>query len=250
MAGRLIVDPPAGGAWNMAVDEALLHSAATTAQWTLRFYKWSSPTLSLGYFQRYLDRQHHADSQSVQCVRRSTGGGAILHDQEITYSLTCPAGDRVSQRNEELYFAVHRSLRLALAEQGISVGLHPGLMRDKSAEPFLCFQRRAHGDVVFGDIHNENHKICGSAQRRWKTAILQHGSLILRTSASAPRILGLAEVAGRQIQEARLLVDWAGAVSAELQQTFQSAKLTDREIEDSERISTEKYSADSWTRKK
>ena len=250
MAGRLIVDPPASGAWNMAIDEALLHSAAAAGQWTLRFYKWSSPTLSLGYFQPYQDRQHHAESKSVACIRRSTGGGAILHDHEITYSLTCPAGDRVLKQNKELYFAVHRALRLALAKQGIPVDLYPETKREKSAEPFLCFQRRTHGDIFFGDVHNANHKICGSAQRRWKTAILQHGSLILKASASAPGIAGIAEVTGRQIEESRLLADWTAALSVELQQTFQSARLSDRELEDSERISAEKYSADIWTRKK
>ena len=250
MAGRLIVDPPASGAWNMAIDEALLHSAAAAGQWTLRFYKWSSPTLSLGYFQRYQDRRHHAESQSVECVRRSTGGGAILHDHEITYCLTCPAGDRVSQKNQALYFAVHRALRLALAQQEISVELHPGLKRDTSEEPFLCFQRREHGDIVFGDIRRENYKVCGSAQRRCKTAVLQHGSLILRTSASAPRIQGLAEVAHGEIQEERLLADWASALSAELQLTFRSASLTDWEMEVAERNLGEKYSAESWTMKK
>ena len=62
---RLLLDPPAAGAWNMAVDEALLEAAAAEGQCTLRFYRWQEPTLSLGYFQAYADRWQHAASS--QC---------------------------------------------------------------------------------------------------------------------------------------------------------------------------------------
>ena len=71
----------------MAVDEALLIDAAENGVATLRFYQWSEPTLSLGYFQRYDDRDQHAASRECAVVRRQTGGGAILHDRELTYSL-------------------------------------------------------------------------------------------------------------------------------------------------------------------
>ena len=76
---RLIVDPPASGAWNMAVDEALLESVADGGPATLRFYQWSEPTLSLGYFQPYADREQHEASRELTVVRRSTGGGALIH---------------------------------------------------------------------------------------------------------------------------------------------------------------------------
>ena len=92
---RLIVDPPAPGAWNMAVDEALFEQAAKFGTPTLRFYQWSEPTLSLGYFQNYDDRRSHAASLGTAAVRRTTGGGAILHDQELTYSLVWPAGQAI-----------------------------------------------------------------------------------------------------------------------------------------------------------
>ena len=73
---RLIVDPPARGTWNMAVDEALLHSCGHTGSRCLRIYAWAAPTLSLGYFQAYADRQSHRASQDCAVVRRATGGGA------------------------------------------------------------------------------------------------------------------------------------------------------------------------------
>src|SRR6188474_2624923 len=87
---RLIVDPPASGAWNMAVDEALLETAAISGLATLRFYTWQEPTLSLGYFQSAVDRDHHPDGRDCPLVRRASGGGAIIHDRELTYSIALP----------------------------------------------------------------------------------------------------------------------------------------------------------------
>src|SRR5262245_57717493 len=87
---RLLSDPPAPGAWNMAVDEVLLTAAAASGQATLRFYTWNEPTLSLGYFQAAADRQQHAASLACTLVRRASGGGAILHDRELTYSVALP----------------------------------------------------------------------------------------------------------------------------------------------------------------
>ena len=88
---RVIIDEPAPGVWNMAVDHALLETANATGLISLRFYAWSQPTLSLGYFQSRSHRQQHSASLACPLVRRSTGGGAIVHDQEITYSLCVPS---------------------------------------------------------------------------------------------------------------------------------------------------------------
>src|SRR5687767_13677741 len=95
---RLLIDPPASGAWNMAVDEALLASAAAGVA-TLRFYTWSQPTLSLGYFQHAHQRDAHAASRSCPLVRRASGGGAILHDRELTYSLAVPLRQRLGAQS-------------------------------------------------------------------------------------------------------------------------------------------------------
>ena len=75
----------------MAVDEVLLEAAAADGQCTLRFYRWEEPTLSLGYFQTYADRWQHEPSRDAAVVRRTSGGGAILHDAELTYSFAVPA---------------------------------------------------------------------------------------------------------------------------------------------------------------
>src|SRR6476660_1233785 len=93
----------------MAVDEVLLIDTAEHNTATLRFYSWSEPTLSLGYFQRYADRQYHAASSACAVVRRQTGGGAILHDRELTYSLALPASHPLAKQNEKLYQIVHEA---------------------------------------------------------------------------------------------------------------------------------------------
>src|SRR3954464_5256758 len=86
----LIIAAPPDGAWNMALDEALLHRAETDGMATLRFYGWREPTLSLGYFQQHADRALHPASENCTLIRRASGGGAILHDRELTYSIALP----------------------------------------------------------------------------------------------------------------------------------------------------------------
>src|ERR1700682_6410647 len=103
---RLLIDPPALGAWNMAVDQALLEHAASGG-WTLRFYSWIEPTLSLGYFQAHRDRRTHTASRGLPLVRRASGGGAIVHDHELTYSLSGPAPSTRSSATRRRFCAVH-----------------------------------------------------------------------------------------------------------------------------------------------
>src|SRR2546430_14326658 len=91
--GRLLLAPPADGAWNMAVDEVLLDGiAAGSAPPTLRFYTWTPACLSLGYFQPFsVANVEGCRGLGIDIVRRPTGGRAILHDRELTYSVALPA---------------------------------------------------------------------------------------------------------------------------------------------------------------
>jgi len=127
----LLIDPPQDGLTNMAVDEALLAMAAAGELGpVLRFYQWSPATLSLGYFQRYTERAAHPASAACDVVRRASGGGAILHDRELTYSLVLPAGHPLTARAEPLYRAVHQALIDVLAESGGSAGASPSQKLD------------------------------------------------------------------------------------------------------------------------
>lgn len=198
---KVVQHPPAGGAWNMAVDEALAEYSAEHGFAILRFYEWAEPTLSLGYFQAAADRRGHPASLRCPIVRRTSGGGAILHDRELTYSLAVPTGHPLAAAAGRLYQATHNAIADALSSFGI-----PGVLRlctdceqpveksRASAEPFLCFQRQATGDLLIDGV-----KIAGSAQRRRRGVVMQHGSVLLAASPFAPELPGVAELSGRAV---------------------------------------------------
>lgn len=263
---RLIIDPPAPGAWNMAVDESLLTAAADEGLATLRFYRWSEPTLSLGYFQRYQDRRQHVASGACPVVRRQTGGGAILHDGELTYSLALPAGHPFACRAERLYTTVHRAFVAALdpllAAQGdgwtLKVNDQVSPLR-AGDEPFLCFQRRARGDVLLIAPQGANSsatasgppvataKILGSAQRRRRGAILQHGSLLLESSPAAAELPGLGDLTGVHVSAAQLAADLAIRLSTALGAAMNESRLPDRLRLPIERLIERRYGWPGWT---
>lgn len=240
---RLLVDPPAAGSWNMAVDDVVLHSAAEQGICSLRFYEWAQPTLSLGYFQAYEERQNHVASRGCALIRRATGGGAILHHHELTYSIAL-ARSQAPRDSLELYRGVHQSLIGALLELGVAEA--PQLM-SKSSETreFLCFQRRAAGDVVLKQV-----KICGSAQRRTAGAVLQHGSVLLARSEHAPELPGLAEMAGRSISAFDLQSAWERTIADELELGLRPGSLTAVEASEAVRIAQSRYEADAWLRRR
>jgi lipoate-protein ligase A len=118
---RLLIDGTGPGAWNMAVDEILLRrSAADGGPPTLRFYGWSEPTLSLGYFQPYDHPRLHAANRVCDVVRRASGGGAILHHHDLTYSLALPVVDRWSNTADKLYRHVREALIVVLHSWGVA----------------------------------------------------------------------------------------------------------------------------------
>ena len=112
-ASSSIRPQPARGTWRST--KRCSRTAVDGGVATLRFYQWSEPTLSLGYFQRYDDRHQHAASRKCAVVRRQSGGGAILHDRELTYSLTLPASHPLTRDATALYTAVHNAFIQALA---------------------------------------------------------------------------------------------------------------------------------------
>ena len=173
-----------GGARNMSIDQSLLEAVDAGGPAVLRFYGWSEPTLSLGYFQSVRDRESHRDSGELTLVRRATGGGAIVHDRELTYSVAVRPADRSPGGREELYQGIHAAIAEAVQESGLRVRAYresAGRLQDPDA--FLCFQRRTAEDLIA-----HGYKILGSAQRRGRHAVLQHGSLLLRSSPHAPRV--------------------------------------------------------------
>jgi lipoate-protein ligase A len=231
---RLLVDPPAAGARNMAVDEVLLTSAAEQGIATLRFYGWEVPTLSLGYFQRAADRELHASSLCCPLVRRASGGGAIVHDCELTYSIAMPLRDVRASAATELYGAFHETLIGTLARFGVVAALYgstcdagPGeRISNSSQQPFLCFARRACGDIICGGA-----KIVGSSQRRRRGAVLQHGSILLGESSCAPELSGIAQLTGHTIEPGALAQAWTADLARKLGASAAPGEFTESEQE-------------------
>lgn len=246
MEARLILDEPASGAWNMAVDEWLLEWAAQQRAACLRFYGWSAPTLSLGYFQQWDDRRSHAASVACDAVRRATGGGAILHDLELTYSFVAPTDDRLFGNNQTLYDAFHESLVEELRSRGIPAARWSVAMGPPPApEPFLCFERRSAGDVVLS-----GYKVGGSAQRRHRGAILQHGSILLAMSARAPELPGIGELSGQTLEFAELAARWQTRLADRLGVVWDPRPLEMVEIERVRILECSRYACEVWNRRR
>jgi lipoyl(octanoyl) transferase len=175
---RLLVDAPSSGAWNMAVDEVLLEGVATGASPpTLRFYQWKPACLSLGYFQPFdvvdLDG---CRALGVEVVRRPTGGRAILHDRELTYSVALPASV-LGQDGGVLpsYYRLSLALRDGLSRLGIPATLAPEAAASRSSDHGpICFDRPSAHEILL-----QGRKLVGSAQMRRGAALLQHGSILI-----------------------------------------------------------------------
>lgn len=175
---RLIEDGPAPGEWNMAVDTALLELAGDGAAGpTLRFYGWDRPTLSIGHLQK-VERSIDLDyvkRNGIPVVRRPTGGRGLVHDDEVTYCVTIPSSSRFYGSLRETYGMVADAIRKALGDIGIethSTGDQAGLKGSA-----LCHAAKTRFEISF-----EGRKIVCGAQRRLKSASMQHGSIALRVN--------------------------------------------------------------------
>jgi len=175
---RLLITPPARGAWNMAVDEAVLEAVGRgAARPTLRLYSWDPPCLSLGYAQPLEDvDQERLRARGWDLVRRPTGGRAILHTDELTYSVAAPLDDpRVAGTLLESYNRLAQALLAALRALGL-----PAEMQAEAAVPAarntnpVCFEVPSTYEITVG-----GKKLVGSAQARRREGVLQHGTLPL-----------------------------------------------------------------------
>ncbi|HEY3397034.1 MAG TPA: lipoate--protein ligase family protein [Armatimonadota bacterium] len=184
MTWRLLWSGYADGYTNMAVDEAMMWAAAELGlPPTLRLYGWRPAAVSLGYFQQAEGQVDRAELErrGWDLVRRPTGGRAILHDDELTYSVTIPqAALTRGESTMGSYREISRGLELGLQRLGVSAALgetaadptHRETARDL---PTVCFAQASRCDLVAA-----GRKVVGSAQVRKQGIILQHGSVPLR----------------------------------------------------------------------
>ncbi len=232
---RLLPTLDADGPEQMARDEALLERAGTP---TLRLYRWTPPTVSLGCF------QDHAASTTglpagMAVVRRITGGGAIWHADEVTYALAGILGsDGLPSRSCDLYPLIHGAVLAALARRGADLTLQPRSIGDRryQAEP-RCFASPAADDLV----HADGGKCLGSAARARGVRFVLHGSLKLASNGwdgSAVTGCGL---------------DWESAAAAlregicgALGRPLVPGEWTSAELAAAARIRHERYADDAW----
>ena len=167
---RLIVHhdrEPRSAAMNMAIDEALLEEAALPA---LRLYQWRQPSLSLGYFGKFAEVA--AQSGTREIVRRWTGGGIVLHGDDLTYSVITPAAHSASACGPAaIYSALHTTIRDALGVEGRAAELAATTAQKISD---ACFANPVRDDVML-----LGRKIAGAAQRRTRRGFLHQGSIQL-----------------------------------------------------------------------
>ena len=244
MDARLIRHEPSDGAWNMALDESLLASTAQRCETTLRLYSWQPATVSLGYFQAWEERESHDASRGLPCVRRHTGGGAIVHDDELTYCLVAPIKDRFAA-TDELLRVVHQTLIDVLADWGVSASLCTEEDHSGDQRPFLCFQRRAVNDLTV-----DRFKIAGSAQRRQRAAALLHGSILLGKSSFAPELPGLEQLVSGRFRREEFRESWCAKLAEKFKWQLYSAEVEEGERGAALRLLQKRYSRAAWNKRR
>lgn len=193
---RLIYDPPQPGIVNMDRDMAILEEVSQgLAPPTLRFYSWSPAALSIGYFQK---ADNIADISAcsrlgIDIVRRPTGGRALLHHRELTYSVVVPESHPLIPRGVlPSYKFFSGAIISGLRELGVNTGLAPGENRGKGLLPGACFDSPSAYEIQVA-----GKKVVGSAQVRKDDTLLQHGSILLELSLDLYRQV-LCDSSGRK----------------------------------------------------
>jgi lipoate-protein ligase A len=258
---RLLLDGPAPGAWNMAVDEALTSAVdGALSPPVLRLYRWSPPCLSLGFAQPFaaVDAAFCA-AHGVEVVRRPTGGRAVLHHLELTYSVVAPLGRGAFTFDlQAAYRRICEALVAGLCRLGAPAELagSPAGGHIRPTEAIPCFVGPASGEVVA-----RGRKLVGSAMRRIGDTILQHGAILedwdgaLQAgclglpddSTLRPAVTTLSELLGGPSGSDRL----AAALAAGFQGVFgvelKPSHLAPAERARAEMLRRERYGHDRWT---
>ena len=261
MEWRLIQNGPGDGAWNMALDEAIVGAVGQgRVPPTLRFYTWSRPTLSLGFLQRTPGGVDLAecDRRDIPVVRRVTGGRAVLHAEELTYSVALPLqGPWRRLSVSETFALVGRGLIAGLRRLGVAAAVaEAGIQSGNDRKTGACFLLRRMPAVLVG-----GRKLIGSAQRRWERGVLQHGSLLLgfdpglhhlvfpawpRTEAEAG-VTCLRALLGDLPPLAELMAALAGGWAETLDASWVVQNLTPTEGSQASDLVRLRYASPAWT---
>jgi lipoyl(octanoyl) transferase len=264
---RVIQDPPAHGAWNMAVDEAILESVYTgKSKPTLRLYAWQPACLSLGLAQPFAEVNTQALAErGWDVVRRPTGGRAILHVDELTYSVIAPEDEpRVTGGVLKSYLRLSQALLEALRLIGLCPEANEKDSNTNTEKPNpVCFEAPSNYEITVN-----KKKLIGSAQARRKEGVLQHGALPLHgdltrvidalrftdevaANTARARLLAHATTIERELGAAPSFDEIREAFINAFQKTLnlhlQPGKLTTTERQRAQSLMAEKYAHPSWT---
>ena len=262
---RLLLSPPASGAWNMAVDEAILENVVSGDSLpTLRLYAWDPPCLSLGRTQPFTDANIPTLKENGwDIIRRATGGRAILHTDELTYAIIAPKDNpHVSGSVLESYQYLAQALITALEDLGAKVEMKAEKGKGNSNFNPVCFETPSAYEITVN-----GKKIIGSAQARQKGGVLQHGSLPLTGDLTRiTEALNFSDEKSRQVAAQKLMlsastleyalgreIDW-GTASKSFTRAFQSVlgiRLVPDDLSESEKSRTselipKKYAHPNW----
>ncbi len=240
---RLLPFAVAGGAANMAADEALLESAAAGVA-SFRLYGWTEPTLSLGYFQPSAPAQAAPRLAPLPRVRRASGGAALVHHHEVTYALALPPGLPWQHRCDCRLRQMHLVLQAALGACGVLSRLCPPQEAKKRGE-ILCFLHHTPDDLLVGGA-----KVAGSARRKQRGALLQHGGLLLAASPATPELPGIAELAAVRLPEDVVRAAILDHLARHTGWRLVPGGWTDVELRRRDELMAAKYASSGWNDKR
>ena len=263
---RLLITPPARGAWNMALDESILeHIARGESISTLRLYAWEPACLSLGHAQPFADVDvHRLQARGWEVVRRITGGRAILHTDELTYSVIAPNDEPVIAGTVlESYNRIAQALLLAVKNLELPVEMQEGPENNTASSNPVCFEVPSTYEITV-----DGKKLIGSAQARKKEGVLQHGSLPLtgdlaricealvfenesRRAEASKRLLARAATVesalGRAVSWETAAQAFIQAFEAQLGVSLKREELSESESKRTDELVKEKYDNPLWT---
>lgn len=243
---RLLIDAPQSGPRNMAVDEALLRVAdekPDAVRPILRFYQWCPSAISIGYGQQ----AEQFDSESYKekgygFVRRLTGGGAIFHYRELTFSFVAPVfAFGGTPDTDKVYSFLNLGLVEGLRLLGADVQQRGCGDASRNESATFCTVRTSPYDIV-----SSGRKLLGSAQRWTKRVVLEHGFLPIENNPLTPEVLSMRHLLGREVDFTEMMESMCKGFRFECGVELEAGTLSSEEAKQADEF-TLKYESDEWS---
>lgn len=233
LGGILLETPPLDAREQMALDEILLAEVFTGESFLLRFYRWKGPAATFGYFQKWEEARglawdFLASRPEADLIRRPTGGGFVLHEGDVTFSLVFSDGRFLPPL--AVYQKIHEGVQLGLHQCGV----HARLWGSAGPAPSQCFQGPSQMDLVT----EEGRKILGGALRRQGDRVLYQGSLQM----------GSLEGLKASGEEVRAVL--AAGLQEQWKTEFRIEEISSEVLDRVRDLAEKKYGTDDWNKKR